>query len=156
MTESSTTPLPLEAIVLPNVPNWFPLAWGWWATLAGVLTCLLLFLLLVRGNKRRQAPKKAALMMLSGKRSLTPSEAIELVRQAALSYYPRDEIAHLTGQDWYDFLDKQVTRPIFTPYRSIWDQALYQKQPVEDANALVESCQQWVSQALPPKRKWGR
>ncbi len=34
MKESSTTSLDLNGLHLPELPSWFPLAWGWWASLA--------------------------------------------------------------------------------------------------------------------------
>ncbi|CAE6930348.1 hypothetical protein ACOMICROBIO_EPCKBFOG_03122 [Vibrio sp. B1FLJ16] len=33
--------LNLEPLVLPNQPDWFPLAWGWWAVLAGIIIAVL-------------------------------------------------------------------------------------------------------------------
>lgn len=83
----------------------------------------------------------------------TPSSAIELVRQAALCYYPREEIAHLTGTDWYAFLDTQVGHPLFVPNETLWQQALYQKQKVNNADELVHHCYLWVESALPPKKR---
>ncbi len=96
MKESSTTSLDLNGLHLPELPSWFPLAWGWWASLAYILIVMLIIGLAVRWHRRRLAPKKTALRLLSlTVTPQTPSSAIELVRQAALCYYPREEIAHL-------------------------------------------------------------
>ncbi len=105
-------------------------------------------------HRRRLAPKKTALRLLSlTVTPQTPSSAIELVRQAALCYYPREEIAHLTGKDWYAFLDAQVGHPLFVPNETLWQQALYQKQKVNNADELVHHCYHWVESALPPKKR---
>lgn len=150
-TETQSSLLPLNALHLPPAPSWFPLAWGWWAALAAVVVSLFVILLLIRWNKKRLAPKKTALRLLANGQK--PSEAIELVRQAALCYYPREEIAQLTGKEWYDFLDSQMAQPCFVDHYDDWQQALYSKQPHHNAPLLIQHCSDWVAQALPPKRR---
>lgn len=63
MKESSTTSLDLNGLHLPELPSWFPLAWGWWASLAGILIVMLIIGLAVRWHRRRLAPKKTALRL---------------------------------------------------------------------------------------------
>ncbi|WP_277206430.1 DUF4381 domain-containing protein [Vibrio misgurnus] len=154
MKESSTLSLDLNGLHLPELPSWFPLAWGWWASLGGILLVVLMIGLAVRWRRRRLAPKKTALRLLRLKAiPQTPSSAIELVRQAALCYYPRQDIAHLTGKEWYAFLDAEMGQPLFIPNETQWQQALYQKQPVSNADELVQHCYCWVANALPPKKR---
>lgn len=151
---SNTSQLPLKPMQLPDLPSWFPLAWGWWATIGIIVAVILFCWLLIRWKKKRLAPKKTALRLLTGTpMPLEPSEAIELLRQAALCYYPREEIANLTGKDWYAFLDSQIQEPLFETNSELWQQALYQKEPVQNSQALVGDCYQWVSDALPPKKR---
>ena len=100
------------------------------------------------------APKKAALrIFLRSKENMTPSEAIELVRQAALSYFPREDIAKLTGHEWYAFLDKNAPSPIFIHNETLWQNALYHKEPNFDSARLVNDCQEWIQNALPPVKR---
>ncbi|MCR9423929.1 DUF4381 domain-containing protein [Vibrio sp. RM-69-4] len=155
MKESSiATLLDLSAMQLPELPSWFPLAWGWWASAAGILLCLLILVFVIRWRRKRLAPKKTALRLLNPQFGhLTPSSAIELLRQAALCYYPRMEIAHLTGKEWYTFLDSQISYPLFVPNETLWQQALYQKQKTENSQELINHCYQWVNDALPPKKR---
>lgn len=143
--------LPLNPMHLPELPSWFPIAWGWWASAGGTLLCLLTLWLAYRWNKKRLAPKKAALRLIQagGK----PAEAFELLRQAALCYYPREEVAKLTGKEWYAFLDTQVESPLFLDNYELWQVALYSKEPLINASELVSHCSQWVDEALPPKRR---
>jgi len=85
------------------------------------------------------APKKTALRLLNPALGhQTPSSAIELVRQAALCYYP-------PGPDWYAFLDSQVDSPIFTKNEETWQKALYQKQKVENAQDLIATAASYSS-----------
>ncbi len=146
--------LDLSALHLPEAPSWLPLSWGWWASILTVVIVLIALTWVIRSKKKRMAPKKTALRLLSpdlGQQ--TPSTAIELVRQAALCYYPREQVAHLTGPAWYEFLDSQVDTPLFKKNESTWQQALYQKQKVDNAQDLVADCYQWVNTALPPQKR---
>lgn len=149
--ETQQSLLPLNAMHLPEPPTWLPFAWGWWAIIGATITLLIVSLLFIRWNKKRLAPKKTALRLLA--RGDKPSEAIELVRQAALCYFPREQIAQLTGKEWYAFLDSQVTGTHFSENYDVWQQALYNSQPIANAPELIEHCSQWVEHALPPKRR---
>ncbi len=142
--------LPLEDMTLPGAPDWFPLAWGWWASLAIALLVIVLVVLSIRRHKRRLAPKKTALNLIKKEK---PAAALELVRQVSLCYYPREQIAHLTGKDWYAFLDSQITEPVFAANYEQWQSVLYSKQHIENSEELVNHCYQWVDQALPPKKR---
>ncbi|MGC9404384.1 DUF4381 domain-containing protein [Vibrio genomosp. F10] len=150
---SSSALLPLNDLQLPPVPSWFPLAWGWWGSALAIIAVIALILGLIKWNKKRLAPKQTALKLLKqGQNQQNPSDAIELVRQAALCYFPREQIAHLTGQEWYAFLDSHLSSPTFVPNANHWQQALYKKESIEEPQLLIEHCYQWVNEALPPKR----
>lgn len=152
-TAAESSFLPLNPALLPDAPSWWPLAWGWWSMIALLCTALLLIVIYFRLRKKKLAPKKAALKIISNQAlNHTPSAAIELLRQAALSYYPRERIAMLSGDEWYAFLDSQLSQPRFTPNSREWQQALYQKSSSETQQNLVQDCQVWIEQALPPKR----
>lgn len=149
--ETQTAPLSLQPLHLPEPPSWLPLSWGWWAIIATTLVLLLTIWLTIRWNKKRQAPKKTALRLLGS--CSKPSEAIELLRQAAFCYYPRTEIAQLTGNDWYQFLDSQIDTPCFVNNQHLWQQALYSKAPIANSDELIHHCIDWVEKALPPKKR---
>ncbi|RTZ17633.1 DUF4381 domain-containing protein [Vibrio aquaticus] len=149
--ETQTSTLPLNPIHLPDAPSWLPLSWGWWATFAAIVFFVIATLLFLRWRKKRLAPKKTALRLLSIEQK--PAEAIELVRQAALCYFPREEIAQLTGKEWYAFLDSHIATPHFSTNYDSWQQVLYSKQAVEGSEQLTQHCLDWVEQALPPKKR---
>ncbi|WP_194436545.1 DUF4381 domain-containing protein [Vibrio fluminensis] len=142
--------LPLNDMALPEAPSWFPLTWGWWAALGACFLIIIALIVFLRWRKKRLAPKKTALLLIQREQ---PAAALELVRQAALCYYPREQIAQLTGNDWYTFLDSQVSTPIFAANAERWQSALYSKQIIENGDELVQHCYQWVDEALPPKKR---
>ncbi|EEX93715.1 hypothetical protein VIOR3934_00535 [Vibrio orientalis CIP 102891 = ATCC 33934] len=148
--ETQTSPLPLNPMHLPEPPSWLPLSWGWWAVITSILLTTLIIFMFIRWRKKRLAPKRTALRLLACGNQ--PSEAIELVRQAALCYFPREQIAQLTGKEWYSFLDSQLATPRFSDNYDLWQQALYTNQAVPNAEQLIQHCNEWVEQALPPKK----
>ncbi|MCW8345711.1 DUF4381 domain-containing protein [Vibrio sp. ZSDZ65] len=124
--ETISHPLELSSLTLPTAPSWWPLGPGWWISalaLAFIIVCSIFW---YRRNKQKTRAKRAALNLFKIERhTLTPSSAIEVVRQAALSYYPRQDIAKLSGQSWYQFLDSQLAENVFSPNQALWNQALY-------------------------------
>ncbi|MGV2987700.1 DUF4381 domain-containing protein [Vibrio sp. E150_011] len=180
MTEPTHShPLELNALTLPAAPSWWPLGPGWWAAAFIAIAITLVLFFLYRRRSAHKRAQRAALNLFNIERSLlTPSSAIELVRQAALSYFPRQDIAKLSGQDWYQFLDSQLASATFLPNKEQWDQALYRssssllldasenqsdasenqsnnRASLETADhVLIEHCEQWIQRALPPKRKY--
>ncbi|WP_261817571.1 DUF4381 domain-containing protein [Vibrio gallicus] len=154
---NSAHSLPLKPLHLPLEPSSWPLAWGYWSLLAVIVIALLLGFALQRKLRRRRRAKKAALHILKQNvNQITVSQAQELLRQAALSYFPRKDIAQLTGANWLTFLDSQLATPRFLANQSQWQSALYCRGVNNhDINtSLIEDCQHWLEHALPPKRKY--
>lgn len=146
--------LNLEPLILPNAPDWFPLAWGWWAMLAAIVLFVLGVYLYAKWRKKRLLAKKTALKLLTQSVTPhTPSFALEILRQAALSYFPREDIAPLTGMAWYEFLDSHTKETRFVDKQQQWQAALYQKSSQEQHQDLIDDCAFWITHALPPKKK---
>ncbi len=125
-----------------------------WLPLIMVCTIISIFVFFIYWQRKRLAPKKAALRLLSMPLGYqTPSSAIELLRQTAFCYFPREQIAHLKGDDWYAFLDEQLEQPVFMPKAQTWQQTLRDRQPIEHPEQLVADCSYWIEHALPPSRK---
>ncbi|WP_375748723.1 DUF4381 domain-containing protein [Vibrio sp. HN007] len=155
MSETTTTshPLPLDVLQLPEPPGFWPFAWGWWSLLGSLLLIIITIYGIWKWQKKRNAAKKAALSLLNLERhTISPSGAMEIVRQAVLSYYPRAKVAQLSGTSWLAFLDSQVKQPIFADHVDTWLAALYEEDAEYEREQLIEHCHQWLQSALPPKR----
>ncbi|TKF28629.1 DUF4381 domain-containing protein [Vibrio kanaloae] len=154
-------PLDLSPVIAPDAPTWWPLAWGWWAVIITAIALIALVFFIVKRRKNNQQAKQEALSYFSNSQSqdgLSPSKAQDIVRQAALSYFPREKIAGLSGDDWLTFLDAQLAKPLFAAKQSQWQQALYQDvalmndEQKKAQQQLVNDCETWLRKALPPKR----
>lgn len=106
--------LQLRDIHLPAAPSFWPPAPGWWV-LAALLLLLLAWaarVLWKRQRVRRQRQRVLdALARLEGDLASEPTpEALALVsallRRLALSRFPREQVAVLTGDAWLTFLDR--------------------------------------------------
>jgi len=128
--------LQLHDIHLPTGADIWPLAFGWWLLL---VILLISSALLLRSYLRQRQMRKHKTVILKEFEKLVntlrnnPSneslaKVNTLLRQLAITRYPRSEIASLTGGDWLHFLDQSGNTHDFSkgpgrilieaPYRS--------------------------------------
>ena len=105
----SATPNPalasLKDIHLPAAIGDWPFAYGYWIVIALLLVAIVFIVLYCKKRYQNTAAKRAALHQLA---QLEP-EALyyeitinAILKRAAMSYIPRQHIAGLEGQAWYD------------------------------------------------------
>jgi hypothetical protein len=128
-------------------------------TIAAGLLLLVVLLIVSRRRKKAVKPKVTALKLIAlDKARLSPSAAMDVLRQAVRCYYPRAYVDSLSGESWFRFLDSQTTQPLFHDHLNEWELAL---QPTarsftgnaDDKARLIAQCEQWLEQSLPPTRK---
>lgn len=103
----------LRDIHLPAPVSWWPPAPGWWL-LAAVALLAALGLYARHRLRRRNRWRRLALSELArlrqGHESQPPAallgELSVLLRRVAVSRFPRDEVAALSGDAWLAFLDR--------------------------------------------------
>lgn len=142
--------LPLRDIHLPPPVGWWPPAPGWYAAPLAILALIGLCWWGWR-RFRRLTARKATLRQLDAlaKRDLSAAEKLRetalLLRRAALSAYPREEVAGLTGEDWLRFLDRQMKGSRFSegPGRLLLDHP-YRRHSDADLRELLSLCREWA------------
>ncbi len=113
----------LNDIVLPATVGWWPLATGWYFLIG--LSLIGLALLGFRSMRAwvRDRYRRAALHELQlledrinrgEERDANLRQIPILLKRAALSAYPRSQVAALTGKDWFHFLNTTAKIPSFT------------------------------------------
>lgn len=152
-------PLPLKDIHLPPPVAWWPPPLGWWLGLllaAGVVYAIVhLRLRAKRPNIRRVGLRE--LDMLQTDATLAPGHKAQqlsiLLRRIALSAYPREQVAGLSGREWLQWLDGLLADGRFTdgPGQALND-APYRAEPLESVqlDALFALCRDWL-QRLPSR-----
>ncbi len=146
----------LHDIVLPDVVSWWPPAPGWY-----VFTTFLLLATATGawlGWRRRQARRyrRQALKELRALREAndnpgsTASNILILLKRTALAAYPRAQVADLSGQQWWAFLDRTSTGNAFSSdfgplatdlaYRA----ALHESDQHQQLGVLFDTAEHWI------------
>jgi hypothetical protein len=145
--------LELLDILLPKNLEHGPLAIGWWLLIGLVLILLTGAALWAYKAIQRRAAKRQALAELSQLKTenATAAQLNQLLKRAALAYYPRERVAALSDTTWFEFLDEQSQgRTDFCADLFVWQQSLYAAP--QPANLAMFACaERWLKLALPPK-----
>lgn len=105
----------LHDIVAPPPTPWWPPAPAWYWVLGFLFVAVVVILLLAllrrqRNRYRREALAELALLEPAFDNAATRAAALgtlaELLRRAALTAFPREEVAGLAGPAWFDLLDR--------------------------------------------------
>jgi Domain of unknown function (DUF4381) len=118
----NSDPTSLENLhdVLAPVPlPWWPPAPGWF--IVGLALLILLGYGLIRAIRGWQSNsyRREALKLLE-KGDDSAAELPALVKRVALSVYPRERVASLTGEQWLAFLDRTGHTEVFTRGAGRW------------------------------------
>ncbi len=147
----------LRDIHLPAAVPWWPPAPGWWGLLALALIAASVAYA-VYARRRHNRWRGGALTALARLRNETPERLLRelsvLLRRVAVSRYPRQDVAALTGEAWLAFLDRTLGEGM--AFRSGVGQVLrsgpYAHHAEVDAAALIDLCERWIKR-LPAHRQ---
>ena len=101
----------LRGIVIPDAPPIWPLAPGAWVTLGMIGFVLLIVAWRIHTTRRRNAYRKAGLVLLCG--AATVQDVSVILKRVALAVFPREQVASLYGDDWAAFMHKTCPRQNF-------------------------------------------
>lgn len=160
----------LNDIVQPVTVDWWPLAPGWYF-LIGLLLVALAWLSYrslqgwIKNRYRRAALTELQLLAQdtqnAEKRDYSLRQLPVLLKRTALSAYPRNQVASLSGDDWYGFLNSQVNKPAFTgPTISLLDHLAYSTGNLSSIDSqaitvLFEAIRHWLRHHDPATRPSG-
>jgi len=105
----------LHDIVMPPPGPWWPPAAGWYWVLGFLFGAVLVLLVLAWLRRQRNRYRREALAELARQeaalrepaaRTAALAALAELLKRAALTAFPREQVAHLTGPAWFEFLDR--------------------------------------------------
>jgi len=157
----------LHDVVAPPPVSWAPQTVGW-AVLAGILVVLAAWLgwrawKRARANRYRKVALAQIDRIAQGLRD-DPAAALgavnEILKRAALTAWPRAEVASLAGPSWLEFLDATSTGRDFRdgPGRALGDR-VYAPGGVpateEERRAFLEVVQRWVRRHRGPESSRG-
>lgn len=149
----------LHDIVVPGPVAWWPPAPGWYVVIliaAGALLVLLRngWLHWRRNRYRGEALRELARIGRGGDLHEIPV----LLKRAALSAWPREQVAGLVGADWHRFLDESANTDRFaSDVGAVLDRLAYvpgsdQSPSEREAAAVLEAARFWLKRhRVPPK-----
>ena len=171
MNEQTLAPqtLDLRDIHLPEPISWWPIAPGWWMLIASLFLIITIIFILRKSYLGKQLKRditaeleniKQQFQNTQNKSQLAKSLSI-LLRRACISYYPKTNIAGLTGEHWLAYLDKtNVKLSKNNSFKSNAGEVLLSAPYLPDstkldfdAPSLIDLCEVWL---LAPHKKMPR
>ena len=157
----------LNDIILPTAVSWWPLANGWYF-LFGLLVMVISWLAYrsrqrwVAARYRRAALHELQLLEVGIHSDTNRDGCLRqipiLLKRTALSAYPRNKVASLSGAPWYDFLNSKVRTPLFTGTSVTYlDSISYSSGELSSvdnqaATTLLDVSRQWLKHHANPAR----
>lgn len=137
----------------PPPPSWRPQTMGWYIVFAVAALLLLWFVLHMVRVWRRNRYRRESLVKVA---QVDAMQLSVLLKRTALSAWPREEVASLSGEAWLKFLDSAVDAPLFNgaPADRLEEIALTGKQlSSSDELALRDAARTWIKQHRPRRSK---
>jgi hypothetical protein len=147
----------LHDLVMPVPVSWWPPAPGW--VIVSALLVMVLGWWLIRAIQHWQSNsyRREALVLLE-KIGGSEAELPTLIKRVALSAYPRERVASLTGEQWLAFLDQTGHTNVFTMGAGRWLARLaYEPQltaslSTTELNGLRTAVRDWILRHQPETR----
>ena len=148
----------LRDIHLPIKPDFWPLATGWWVTIAGGIVLLIAVIVLfriwhdlpvvyaVRKLKKINNDKNNDLAYLK--------EVSALLKRVAIKAYGRPAVAPLSDQTWQDFLLQSAPYTLTQAQAHLLAFAIYEPLPRKpiDRALLTKNAESWIKKVLKNKK----
>lgn len=143
----------LRDIHLPNGVSVWPLAYGWWIILAGLITLVVLCCLWK--YIRRKSKKLYALHLLEklkDKNTIkSAADMSEILRRICVYKYP--QAVSLSGKAWIDFVETHCKTKLKKQERDLLLNAPYMPDDIgdfsdDDVSGLQSFCHNWIGENL--------
>lgn len=137
----------LKGLHYPNIPNWWPLSYGWYV----VLSCILLTGILII-YKKRTSPltyvnkEIKKICKISSEKQL--KELSQLLKRVAMLRYGRKEIAPLSEEVWQEFLLASAPGILTETQANLLAYAIYNPHSEVPDKPLLTACQKWMEKVL--------
>jgi len=148
----------LESLIAPEKVAFWPPAPAWFLLAGLILLALLLFLLRWIRRRIRNRYRRLALSQLNEILESAGNQVLQsdvqalnrLLKETALSTYPREQVAPLFGKEWLEFLDKYCTKTkLSDQHGDLLDSTIYVNNeevniPVDQWNSLIAEVEIWI------------
>ncbi|MFM2480204.1 DUF4381 domain-containing protein [Celerinatantimonas sp. YJH-8] len=145
----------LRDIIVPSHPETALPAIGWWILYGAIIAVIIISMMAFYLYRKKRRLQRIALKQLNDmEQQQASAQAVNtLLKQVAQAYLGRDQVASLTAQEWFVFLNQQTTDQLFS--KSLTESlclALYQGEFPATAEQ-IQATRRWIKKALPPRRR---
>ena len=135
----------LHDIIVPEAIGFFPPAPGWYVV--GLLVLALLFHFGIHFYKQYQKSlyKREALAEFC--QLGEEYEILDLMKRVAIYSFGREKVASLTGDEWWNFIEKHSEVKVYTVLRNYCNQIIYDSNTIHDPKYnyhLREVAKLWI------------
>ncbi len=139
----------LADVVVPDPVPYTPETVGWWVVAGLLAFAVSLATFLVWRRRRRTRYRRIALAELRSIEARPADETVlrdlaALVRRTALMVYPRQDVAHLHGEDWRSFLNRSAGKDLGPGIEGIVDGPYRQESGDLSMGDAIESAKRWI------------
>lgn len=140
---------PFEQIIIPQeIPSAWPPAPIYWVLLVAVIALLSLTVFLIKQQIKKKKIVKLAHFYLSNlqKEKASFVKLNQLFKAICLQYYPRAQVASLTGKEWFIFIQQHNTQQetVLFKDQDTFCQRLYQQDSLCTEDDF-EAAKQWIT-----------
>ncbi|WP_299806460.1 DUF4381 domain-containing protein [uncultured Shewanella sp.] len=142
----------MQDIQTPAEIGLWPLAYGYWFSLVIIIVVSSLLIIWIRKRRQVGAAQRVALTELAALDQNSPQFAVEvssLLKRAAMSYTSREQVAQLSGDNWYKWLNAQVNNPQDELCQLLALRFQKAQLSEDEKVALRQHAQSWLKTALP-------
>jgi len=142
----------LKDIHLPPAITEWPIAYGWWLSLALLIAIIAVSVLLFIKQRKKSAIKRSALTLLDHQYTQFKAnkdaqvflqQCNQVLKRYCLSHYP--EAVSLSGAAWINFLIRHSQKAFFAEdVAHAISQGIYQENCQYNAEELYTSCSNWL------------
>ena len=137
----------LKGLHYPVAPDFWPLAWGWYVILGGILLLALIII-----YKRMNSPLAyASREMKKIQKSMSEKQlklVSQLLKRVAMARYGREAIAPLSEDAWQEFLLASAPKVLTKGEAHQLAYAIYNPTPETPDKKLFSAIQKWIEIVL--------
>ena len=123
---------------------------GWYFTGVAFIFLVVIFSVKWVIRYRKNAYRRQAIKILDSNKIDEESDGVvhilETLKLVAITTYGRDEVANLSGKDWFKFLDSSSIKTSFTEFEKPVLSALYKDETIDKAifQKLLSTSKNWI------------
>ena len=137
----------LKELHYPVAPDFWPLAWGWYVILGGILLFALIII-----YKRLSSPLTYATREMKKIQKSASEKQLKLLSQllkrVAMARYGREAIAPLSEDSWQEFLLASAPKVLMDEQAHLLAYAIYNPKPETPNKKLFSATQKWIEVVL--------